>query len=301
MSDDAVDLKYTRDARMRDVLVCVALAMILGSVVAPLVRRFVDDDVGLAFVLACYAGALAPLVLVAGLWRWGRRGRADADGVAISASSSGPVQRLAWAEVDEIFALGSQGFELRGNGKAVRVSTDFDGVDRAFALFQRHRAASLAESIGRTLDAGGTVRFRGPLETSAAIVQGLIHIVVFTPVLMGPWLLIPKARPFDGREAWFFTLCLVAVALAVMLVVFLRSKARDCGWVEVGPDGLAYRLAGRPRRFRWDEVASAGADAAGRLILQSKAGDRAVVPLTFGNFPYLVAALHARGAAKEGA
>ncbi|HEX7897868.1 MAG TPA: hypothetical protein VF950_08920, partial [Planctomycetota bacterium] len=133
-----MDLRYSGMARIRDIAVSFGIAVVAGSLLFPFAKdRF--DDPGFAHLLAVWVGLSAPPALVAGLWRWGRRGRLDEEGATLTLSSRGPFLRLAWADVEEIYRVGAQGFELRGAGERLLFSDDYAGVRAAWDLLWRLR------------------------------------------------------------------------------------------------------------------------------------------------------------------
>jgi hypothetical protein len=284
-----LDLRYSAGAKLRDSLVSFAVAMILGTIVAVPLRAFVvRDEFGFWHVLALYVGAWAPLVLVAGIWRWGRAGRIDADGATMSLSRRGPVLRLAWSEVSEIFRLRPCGFELRGVDVRIRFSADFDGAEAAALKTGELRGSSIVEDVGRRFDEGVAVRFRGPMEFRAAVGWGALLVVVFLPALAAPFW--AAGRSGEGAVVALF----LAAWLGVLLAGFLDQKARACGWVEVGSDGIASRRSWSTRRCRWEELAGVKSAADGVLEVLVRGGRPLRIEPTIANIDGLERILRAK-------
>jgi len=290
---DAVELRYSAGAKLRDVLICLALALVLGTVVASLIPRFLPapaETPGLAGLLAVYAGCWIPGVVIAGLWRWGMRGRVDADAASAAMSARGPAVSLAWDEASEIFRLEPRGVELRGGGERVRLTAEFDGVEAVDPLVGR-RAAALDVDLLRSFEGGATLRFHGPLELREAAAGGALLAFLFMPAILIPLGFAAFRLPAARMQGAAVAAVLGAAWLSVMLALALARRARACGWIEVGLDGVRARPAWSIRSARWDDIASVERDGRGRLRLRLKAGGSIVAQSDWSNLGALEAIL----------
>jgi hypothetical protein len=289
-NDNALELRYTGEAKTRDLLFAAVPAMVLGSAAAMLLRDRVDD-VTFPFILAAWTGAGLPFVLVAGIWRWGRRGRMDVHGASMMLSSRGPVERLAWEEVEEVFRVGQEGVELRGASLRLRFSGDFAPLGGAWAWVGRFRGAALGAELQRKVEAGETLRFRGPVEPGIALLRAAALVAFLLPAAAAPLVFLSRlpARPMPSALWWsshgmaVFATAWVSIILLGMLAAVLSS----CGWVELGPRGLAFRTAVFPAFLAWDEIRSVEATKGSYLQVRIAAGRSVLLPTTYANGRFL--------------
>jgi hypothetical protein len=272
-----MDLRYSAMARTRDITLSFGAAVVLGSMVFPFFKHRFDQP-GFALLLAVWVGLSAPMVLVAGLWRWGRRGRLDKEGASLTLSARGPFLRLAWADVEEIYRAGATGFELRGDGARLLFSDDFDGMDAAWARLWQLRGDSLRRELHAALDAGTTIRFRGPVDPSIGLLKAGLLLAFLGPPLLAPLAFAARHPEYLAIGAALFC----SVWVGVILWGMLRVTAWRSGWVEIGAEGLAMRGAGRARRWAWSELASVAG-----WVVRPKSGRARRVDPGLGNIVYL--------------
>jgi hypothetical protein len=104
------------------------------------------------------------------------------------------------------------------------------------------------------LDRGETLRFRGPVEAGPAALRGILLLAFLLPPALAT-LVYALRRLSESQSSFSGGVALVGFAwISIMLGILLRSTAWSCGWVELGPEGLALRGAGPPKRWRWDEL-----------------------------------------------
>jgi hypothetical protein len=293
MRTDAVELSYFAAAKLRDVVLRVALALVPGGIAAVWLEDRGPDDFGAAHVFACWAGATAPFVLVAGLWRWGRRGRVDADGVSYAGSARGPVRQLAWREIEELCCVGREGVELRGLEGRLRFSDDFDGLGGAWDRIGRLRGAALGAELRRRFDVGETLRFRGPDSTLVALVRAAILLAIASPVLFGLGFVVIESvlRGEHGDGLGCGGILLLGAAVLVAVPLF-RFRVR-CGWVELGPGGLTVQGLFRSSH-RWADLPSMGTVPGEGLLFQTVRGVRFRVPAETANVMLLESLIRGR-------
>jgi hypothetical protein len=296
MAENALELRYSAAAKARDVVYCFIVGMVLGSIAAAFLKDRLLDDPGCAFVLACWVGATAPPVFVAGLWRWGRRGWVDADGVGYAESARGPVRQLAWREVEEICCVGREGAELRGGDVRIRWTDDFAPLGRTWALIGRYRGATLGADLRRRFLAGETLRFRGPESPAANLARAGILVAFAFPVVVGLGLLIVEAlqpRGWGMGDDGLGCLGILLLAILTVLGVILFRLRERCGWVEVSPAGLTVQGATRID-CRWEDLQAMGTGDRHGLRFRSAQGARFGIPRDVANFVFLEELIRSR-------
>lgn len=291
---DAVDLRYSASAKFRDGLMCLALATVPAAVAMAVLERFEVDLNSLHF-LACLAAASTPFVLVAGLWRWGRRGRVGTDGVFYAESARGQLLHLAWLEIDGIHAVGREGVELRGEEIRIRFSDDFDGLAPAWGLIGRLRGAALNAELRRRFSAGETVRFRGPDSAGVGIARAAVLFAIVGPIFGSAVWLIGGAWWTPHRMGGDALGCgglLLFFGVFVTAAFLLRIRSR-CGWVEIGPAGLTVQ-GGTRVECRWADLQQMASSERYGLVFQRSDGLGFGIPRDVANFGLLEELIRSR-------
>lgn len=266
------------------------------------VRRFgVAFEIALTLVLAWF-GSLFLVVLARHEWdltlarnafllsaatailflrrrRWRRRIVLDDDGVRWRRSKNDDGRRLGWDEVEELFILGPEEFELRGVGKSIAVTPAFDGVGEAREFVSR-RLAGLRDRLRDRAMRQGELHFRMPggrwkahaFYLAVILVMTLLTAMVAVPMLRGqpylPWLLL--------------------MVLVVGFVWKLRQQASALGTVvTLYRDGLLVRRLDRSRRIAWSTVTATDWNERGGLDLVLQGGKRISLPPQLANVTLL--------------
>lgn len=280
-----MELRYSAMARTRDITLAFGFGVVVGSFVFGIWKDRLFHDPGFASLLTVWVGVCAPAVFVAGVWRWGRRGRLDETGATLALSSGGPWLRLGWGDVEEIYRVGARGFELRGGDVRLRFSDDFTGLDWAWHELGRRRGASLERELRAVLDAGGTLRFGGLVDPATGWLRVAALLSILLPPALAPLGFLLRVQPSLGP-----IFCALAAFVALVcsgwvggiLWGALAATLRSFGWVEIGPAGLAARGAGPPRRWAWSEIESVRG-----WMIHLRGGRRVLLPSGLANLIFL--------------
>lgn len=293
MNELVAHLRYSTSARIRDFALAFGLSVVPGMAAASMI-----PGAGCLHVVAAWVGCSAVPILVLGLWRWSRKGFLDRHGAAIQSARGGPVRSLAWEEVDEIFPAGKAGVEFRGRGIRMRFSDDFEPLGVAWAVAGRRRGRALRDELKRRLDAGETLRFRGPWGVGAAGLTAALVAGFFFPLLsVGPAALLQGPPPGSrAHEAWVLRSAMglmFSALMAVVLGLVLARIVRTCGWVELGPEGLSVRETFRVRRIPWTAIRRIE-NQEGRVHLFREVGPPRVLLPGLGNSIFLEELIRSR-------
>jgi hypothetical protein len=269
-----VELRYSATAKTRDITLSFGLGVIVGSCLFALYKDRVFEDPSFASLLSFWVLFSAPAVFLFGVWRWGRRAILDENGV----SQGPPWRRLAWPEVEEIYSVGVRGFELRGHGVEIRVTDDYTNPVEGWREAGRRRGRSLENELRAALDAGGTVRFRGPVEPAMGIVRIAAALFFLLPPMMAA---LASAIRAPG-SALVIGALVFSGWLGTILWSIVRNLLWSFGWVEIGPGGLSMRGAGRERRWAWSEI-----DAIAGYIVHPREGPRVKLDPGLANLHFL--------------
>jgi hypothetical protein len=224
-------------------------------------------------------GSICLVLFVLTAFRWRSRIRIDRDGIQWRSSGRGLGTRLEWEEVDELFLLGPLDFELRGAGKAVRVSGLYRDPDRARRLVSA-RLGDLRDRLRARALRDAELVFRMPTRRWKAHASYLLAILVLTIVtglLLAP--ILHRGRfGFPGFIVLFGGTWLWG----------LRRRASRMGTVvTLYRDGLVVqRLDGRDR-VAWSEIAASEWDRKGGLELRLGSGRTIPLPPSLGNISLL--------------
>jgi hypothetical protein len=230
-----------------------------------------------ALLVGAAASVLVLLLLCWGRWR--RRFVIDAGGVEVRRSKTRLLQRLDWAEVEEIFLLGWAAFEIRGAGKSIRLKGPYRFLDRA-----RDRCAPRLIGIRHHLRSraltDGKVVFRMPDDPWKAHLAYLTAILVLT-VATG----LALAPLFRGR---FFGLPIVFVFFGGGWFWGLRKRASGLGTrVTLQREGLVVRRLDGRERIPWSDLDHSEWNQKGGLDLVLKSGRVLPLPPSLGNIAML--------------
>jgi len=219
-----------------------------------------------------------PLVLLAVL-RWGSRIRIDRDGIERRRSRKKVLMRIEWDEVEELFLLGRDGFEVRGAGKAIRIAAYHANAWRARELSSEQLGGLRDRLRNRALrDAELVFRMPGsPWKAHLSYLLAILILTGLTGLILAPFLL--KRRMgfpffiilFGGSWLWN-----------------LRRRASRLGTrVSLYKDGLLVRRLDGRDRIAWSEIAATEWDAQGGLILVLGSGRRIPLPPSLSNIALL--------------
>jgi len=221
---------------------------------------------------------VAVLLLALLLTRWRSRIRLDAEG--IERRSGGRLgTRLAWDEVDELFLLGRDGFEVRGAGKSIRLSGAYRIPWNARDLCSE-RLAGLRDRLRDRALRDGELAFRMPaarLRAHASYLAAVLFLTAITGLLLAP--LFRRGR----------------LGFPVFIVFFggswlwgLRRRASRLGTVvTLYPDGLLVRRLDGRDKVAWSDLASTEWDGRGGLVLTLQSGRKIPLPPSLGNITVL--------------
>lgn len=258
-----------------ELLVFVAFSMaavlLAGSAVPVLVG-------GERLVPILLATQVAGLFLL-GVFRWRSRIRADAAGIEWRRSRTTVVTRLEWDEVEELFLVDRDGYEVRGAGKAVRVSGAYRVPWNARELCSE-RLAGLRDRLRARALRDGELVFRMPtgrLRAHGAYLLSILFLTAITAVGVAPLL----------RQGRF--------GLPVFLVFFggswlwgLRRHASRLGTiVTLYRDGLQIRRLDGRDTVAWSDVEETEWDGRGGLLLRRRSGKAVPLPPGLGNITLL--------------
>jgi hypothetical protein len=252
-----------------------ALAAAFVLIVVGFFPGLVESDHILPLVLAVQV--LGALLL--GFFRWRSRIRLDGTGIEWRRSRDKVRTRLEWEEVEELFLVGRDGYEVRGAGKAIRVSSayhvpwnarDFCSA-RLFGLRDRLRARALRE---------GELVFRMPTGRLRAHGVYLLSILFLTGITaLGVIPLFRKGR--FGFPVFF-------IFFGGSWLWSLRRRASRLGTiVTLYRDGLLLRRLDGRNRIAWSDVEETEWDGKGGLIVRMKSGKTQPLPPGLGNLTIL--------------
>jgi hypothetical protein len=238
-------------------------------------REFVLPELPGAAGLLLFNFAMLALIFL----RWRSRIRIDEEGIEWRRSKQTVVTRLRWDEVDELFLLGRDGFEVRGGGRSVRLSRGYRIPWNARDLCS-DRLAGLRERLRDRALRDGQLVFRMPtarLRAHAVYLAAILFLTGLTGLMLAPLF-----RP--GR-----------LGFPVFIVIFggswlwgLRRRASRLGTiVTLYPDGLLVRRLDGRDRIPWSDLASSEWDGRGGLILTLHSGRRIPLPARLGNITLL--------------
>jgi hypothetical protein len=213
-------------------------------------------------------------------WRWRRRILIDATGVRRLRSKNDYGVRLEWDEIEELFILGPQEFELRGAGKSIAFTPSFDGVLEARTQVSR----SLHTLRGRLRDRAmreGELHFRMPGGRWKAHALYLLVILVLTG------LTAMVAVPIVSRRQAGFPLLLIMILGVGWVWNFRRSASRMGTVVTLYRDGLLVRRLDGSEKIAWSTVTGTDWNEKGGLDLLLVSGKRVSLPPQLANVTLL--------------
>jgi hypothetical protein len=224
-------------------------------------------------------GSAGLALLVLAVLRWLSRIRVDGDGIEWRRSRDRVVTRLEWEEVDELFLLGPAEIEVRGAGKAVRVSGRYEDPDRARHLAS-DRLGGMRDRLRAAALRDAELVFHMPTRRWRAHVAYLLAILILTVVtglLLAPLFL-------RGR-----------LGFPIFVILFggswlwgLRRRASRMGTVvTLYRDGLLVKRLDGKDRIAWSEITSSEWDPKGGLELVLRSGRRIALPPSLGNISLL--------------
>ena len=147
-------------------------------------REFVLPGLPGASGLVLFNFAILALVFL----RWRSRIRLDEEGVEWRRSKQTVVTRLRWDEVEELFLLGRDGFEVRGAGRSVRLSRGYRIPWNARDLCS-DRLAGLRDRLRDRALRDGQLVFRMPtarLRAHAAYLAAILFLTGLTGLILAP-------------------------------------------------------------------------------------------------------------------
>jgi len=257
----------------------VALEVMLAWLVLGIIFLTLREALPSALRGPSYLGSVGLAVLVLAVSRWRSRIRIDRDGIEWRRSRDGRVRRLEWEEVDELFLLGPSGFEVRGAGKAVRMSALYQDHDRARHLASA-RLGALRDRLRARALRDAELTFRMPARRWKAHASYLLAILILTAVtglLLAPVFV-------RGR----FGFPVVVVLLGGGWLWGLRRRASRMGTVvTLYRDGLLVRRLDGRDQVAWSEIAATEWDRKGGLELQLRSGRTLSLPPSLGNISLL--------------
>jgi hypothetical protein len=217
-------------------------------------------------------------LLLLTVFRWRSRIVFDQEGVEGRRSRDRGGTRLAWGEVDELFLLGASEFELRGAGKAVRVSRRYRVPWNARDLCSE-RLGGLRQRLRDRALQDGVLVFRMPVPRLKAHVAYLLAILFLTGVtglLLAPLfhrgrIGLPIFILFGGSWLWG-----------------LRRRASRMGTVvHLYRDGLLIRRLDGRDKVAWSDLAATEWDGKGGLVLTLRTGRKIPLPPSLANIALL--------------
>lgn len=223
---------------------------------------------------------LATLLLLQQL-RWRRRILIGLAGMQWRRSASDPGIGLTWSEVEELFILGPEEFELRGAGKSIRFTPSFGGVGEARERVSR----SLGDLRHRLRDRAmreGELHFRMPTLRWKAHALYLAAVLVLTGLTaLG---LAPVLR--QGRNG--VPAIVVFLVFGAWIVLKLRRLASGMGTiVTLYRDGVLVRRLDGSRKISWSTVTGTEWNEKGGLDILEQGGKRVSLPPQLANVTLL--------------
>jgi hypothetical protein len=219
-------------------------------------------------------------LLVLRQWRWRRRILIGTAGIQWHHSKDDYGRRLTWSEVEELFILGPEEFELRGAGTSIQFTPAFGGVAEARERVSR----SLGDLRYRLRDRAmreGELHFRMPGGRWKAHVLYLLVILVLTG------LTATVALPIVSRRQAGFPLLLIGI-LGVSWVWNFRRRASLMGTVvTLYRDGLLVRRLDGSEKIAWSTVTGTDWNEKGGLDLLLAGGRRVSLPRQLANITLL--------------
>jgi hypothetical protein len=221
--------------------------------------------------------ALAIVVLV--IFRWRSRVLISPQGLELRRSEGVALKRLGWDEVEELFILGPEEFELRGGGISIRLTAAYEGVSQARSVVSA-RLGSLRERLHDRALREGELVFRMPLGRWKAHVFYITVLIVLT-ILTGM-----LVAPMVSHAGFGFPA--VGILMGGAWVWSLRRQASGMGTVvTLYRDGLLVRRLDGSRKVAWSEVAGTEWNGEGGLVLRLTNGKRVFLPPQLANVTLL--------------
>ena len=240
-----------------------------------------------ALRFTAYAGLHSPaawgaFALTAGallVFRWRSRIRIDRDAIELRRSRRAVDVRLEWEEIDEVFLLGPERFEVRGAGKAVVFRGAFPDAARARQRVSA-RLGGLRDRLRDRALMDGALEFRMPIGRWQAHASYLLAILVLTALTS------MVLAPFLAHRRIGFPVFIVLIGGS--WIWSLRRRASRLGTrVTLYKDGLLVRRLDGKDRVAWSEIASTEWDEKGGLVLVRRSGGRIAIPPTLANIAIL--------------
>ena len=239
----AVELRYAGTAKVRDILGSVLTAIVPGSLLLIALQRGLGD-LSWVHLLGVWAGVTVG-VLVCLAPRWSARGRLDGRGLAVQAGARGPSNELIWDGVEEVHFLPRGGFEVRGDGRRIRVPWTMEGAPGAREWAVKRSAPSVERRLRQALDRDGVAVLRGLWSRPA----GWGALAILALVLSTPTALLLRVK----GEVLGCAVILLALLLALALAAAVKL-AWQFAVVEIRPEGLRLVRFRRERLFKWSEI-----------------------------------------------
>src|SRR5690349_13092963 len=148
------------ECRFRGSRILVEVLLVLLALI-PLSLTFQHVAAERELILSLVFGPPALAIAVLLIFRWRSRFVIDPQGLEFRRSNGVLRKRLGWDEIEELFILGPEEFELRGAGRSIRLTAAYNGVDQARAAVSR-RLGSLRERLHNRALQEGELVFRMP-------------------------------------------------------------------------------------------------------------------------------------------
>ncbi len=234
-------------------------------------------------------GCLAVALTLPMAWaRWRSFIRIDVSGVSRFRSRSRAVAVIPWVDVEEVSCLGKQGIRVRGAGREIRITENYQWTSEARELvFDRAVPLIRMRLESRALE-GGAVSFRVPRSAVVAHLGYLAVLAVLAALTTIMVAMIIRWRLFG------LALCGLFLVPAVWKV---RREVRWLGGrVLLGREGVLVRPLDGQTWIGWEDL-TATSWVEGGMQLRRQSGKAVFIPSSLGNLAVLHELLSERAGA----
>lgn len=205
-------------------------------------------DVRWPFVAAGLALSWPLVLLPFALVRWRRHVRLDEEGVTLMRPRGRVRAELRWEEVEAYGRIGVDGLELRGAGRAIRITDDYERAGEAWRHVRFHCHSRILGGLRERLARGEVSELRVPASRLGA------HLGYAGVTLA--WAASTAFFLWFRREGMLLT---ALFGIAFWSWIFLQVR-RDLAWrggsVRVEPEGLVLKRLDARWQVSWSDVAS---------------------------------------------
>jgi hypothetical protein len=264
-------------ARAGDVVFTFPAGMALSAAAALAYKHF-TGDVHVAYVLAGWAVAWALVLLPVAWLRWRRWVRIDDAGVTLMRPRGRVLVELSWEEVEGIAQVGHQGIELRGAGRAIRISDAFERVGESWAWIRTRCEGRIFDILSERLRRGEAFELR----TATSRVWAQVVYLGLTVFLAGMTAFYAWTF-WQGRRGAEWGAIIPVVVWILVILPCRRQISSEGGWIRVAPEGLIVKRLDARWELAWKEITRLTVLPRKGWCLERNSGKPVQVPATLFN------------------